>query len=76
MVRIPERIQRTTHNLLVMINDEKDMFAFYADNKLVERITGYKEAYERFKAYISTKFDGTVTVVREGKFYDRVEWVY
>lgn len=59
-----------------MIDNEEDVFAFYVNNKMVERITGYKEAHERFRAYISTKFDGTVTVVRECKFCDRVEWVY
>ena len=59
-----------------MIDNEKDVFVFYVDNKEVERKTGFKEAHERFKAYVFSEFNGTVTVVREGKLSNRVEWVY
>ena len=61
-----------------MIDNEKDIFIFYLNNKEIERRIGFKEAHERFKAWVlSGKAENNhLTVVREGKLSDRVEWVY
>lgn len=61
-----------------MIDNEKDIFIFYLNNKEIERRIGFKEAYERFKSWIlSGKVkDDNLTVVRNGKLIMRVEWFY
>ena len=61
-----------------MIDNEKDIFIFYLNNKEIERRIGYKEAYERFKDWVFSGRlkDDDLTVVRNDKLYNRVEWVY
>lgn len=61
-----------------MIDNEKDIFIFYLNEKEIERRIGFEEAHERFKAWVfSGKAENNrLTVVREGKLSNRVEWVY
>lgn len=61
-----------------MIDNEKDIFVFYLNDKEIERRIGFKEAHERFMSWvISGKAENNdLTVVREGKLSNRVEWVY
>lgn len=62
-----------------MIDNEKDIFIFYLNNKEIERRIGFKEAHERFKAFVfsgKVKDDDILTVVRNGKLSMRVEWFY
>lgn len=61
-----------------MIDNEKDIFIFYLNNKEIERRIGFKEARERFKSWILSGRigDNRLTVVRNGKLSMRVEWVY
>lgn len=61
-----------------MIDNEKDIFIFYLNKEEIERRIGFQEAHERFKAWVfSGKAENNrLTVVREGKLGNRVEWVY
>ena len=61
-----------------MIDNKKDVFIFYLNEKEIERRIGFEEAHERFKALV---FSGKVKnnrliVVRDSKLFRRVEWVY
>lgn len=61
-----------------MIDNEKDIFIFYLNNKEIVREIGFKEAHERFKAFVSSgkvKDDDILTVVRNGKLSMRIEYV-
>lgn len=61
-----------------MIDNEKDIFIFYLNDKEIERRIGFKEAHERFSAWVFSgkAKDNLLTVVREGKLGSRVEFVY